>query len=88
MYIEGLMNSTSKKILSIYGWYGTAAILVAYFLVSFGLAGDLVIYQILNLTGSTALAIIGFMKKAWQPAVLEAAWAFIAIGSLFWLLMK
>ena len=82
------MNKTSRNLLSIYGWYGTAAILVAYFLVSFGLAGDLVIYQVLNLTGSTALAIIGFMKKAWQPAVLEAAWAFIAVASLLWLLLR
>lgn len=82
------MNSTSRKLLSIYGWYGTAAILFAYFLVSFGLAGDLLIYQVLNLTGSAALAIIGFLKKAWQPAVLEAAWAIIAASSLLWLLLK
>ena len=68
--------------------YGTAAILAAYFLVSFGFAGDLVIYQILNLTGSTALAIIGFMKKAWQPAALEVAWAAIALFSLVWLLIR
>ncbi len=82
------MKDLTKKFLSIYGWYGTAAILAAYILVSFGLAGDLVIYQILNLTGSTALAIIGFMKKAWQPAVLEAAWAFIALAGLIWLLIR
>ncbi len=82
------MNELSKKFLAVYGWYGTAAILVAYFLVSFGFAGDLLVYQILNLTGSTALAIIGFMKKAWQPAVLEAAWAAIAFASLIWILVK
>lgn len=82
------MKELTRKFLSIYGWYGTVAILVAYFLVSFGFAGDLVIYQILNLTGSTALAIIGFLKKAWQPAVLEAAWAVIAIASLAWLISK
>lgn len=82
------MNSTSRKLLEIYGWYGTAAILAAYLLVSFGLAGDLVLYQILNLTGSTALAIIGFLKKAWQPAALEAAWAVIALASLVWLISR
>ncbi len=82
------MNQVSRNLLSIYGWYGTAAILAAYFLVSFGLAGDLVIYQLLNLTGSAALAIIGIMKKAWQPAVLEIAWAAIALSGLFWLLLK
>ncbi len=82
------MKDLTKKFLSAYGWYGTAAILAAYILVSFGLAGDLVIYQILNLTGSTALAIIGFMKKAWQPAVLEAAWALIALAGLIWLLIR
>ncbi len=82
------MSPLSKKLLSIYGWYGTAAILVAYFLVSFGFAGDLVIYQVLNLTGSAALAIIGFLKKAWQPAVLEVAWAAIAMASLIWLLIR
>lgn len=81
------VNDLSRKLLAIYGWYGTAAILVAYFLVSFGFAGDLVIYQVLNLTGSTALAIIGFMKKAWQPAVLEVAWGVIALASLIWLLV-
>lgn len=82
------MNGLSRKFLSIYGWYGTAAILVAYFLISFGFAGDLVLYQLLNLTGSAALAIIGFLKRAWQPAVLEAAWAAIALAGLIWLLLK
>lgn len=82
------MNQVSRNLLSIYGWYGTAAILAAYFLVSFGLAGDLLIYQFLNLTGSTALAIIGILKKAWQPAVLEIAWAVIALSGLIWLMLK
>lgn len=82
------MNRLYRNLLAVYGWYGTAAILVAYFLVSFGFAGDLVTYQVLNLTGSTALAIIGFMKRAWQPAVLEAAWAAIAMASLAWLLLN
>lgn len=82
------MNKTARTLLSIYGWYGTAAILAGYFLVSFGLAGDLIIYQLLNLTGSTALAIIGVLKKAWQPAVLEIVWAAIAFSGLLWLLIR
>lgn len=82
------MNKTAKTLMEIYGWYGTAAILLAYFLVSFGFAGDLVIYQALNFTGSVALGIVAYVKKAWQPLVLEIVWAAIALASLFWLILR
>jgi hypothetical protein len=69
------------------GWYGTAAILGAYALSSFGvLATTDRTYQALNLTGAIGVAIVCWRKRTWQAFWLEAIWAAIAtvalIGSL------
>lgn len=64
----------------IIGWYGMAAILAAYFLVSFGfLSVSGVFYQVINFTGAGGVAYISFKKNAKQPAVLNVVWAIIAL---------
>lgn len=64
----------------IIGWYGTAAILLAYSLVSFNLLSSSgVFYQVLNFTGAGGVAYISFKKQARQPAVLNIVWAIIAL---------
>lgn len=65
------------------GWYGTVAIVLAYVLVSFKLIeADSAIYQLLNLTGALGIIVISIVKRAKQPAVLNAFWALIALVAL------
>lgn len=66
-----------------FGWYGVAAILLAYALVSFGLLdGENVGYQVLNLTGASGLVLVSFVRRAYQPAVLNAVWGGIALVAI------
>jgi hypothetical protein len=69
-----------KKLIEIYGWYGIAALLLAYALVSFSIisAGSL-IYQILNGTGALGVMLVSFYKRAYQPATLNLIWTLIAV---------
>lgn len=67
------------KLIETVGWYGTAAILLAYALNSFKVidAGHLA-YQILNLTGAVGIVVVSYVKGAKQPATLNVVWAVIA----------
>ena len=70
----------NKKIIEVFGWYGTCAIFLAYVLVSFSLISSLSIwYQLLNLTGALGILIISFYKKTYQPGVLNIVWFVIAL---------
>lgn len=73
-----------KKILvEVAGWYGVGAILLAYALVSFKITpADGLLYQLLNLTGASGIAVISVMKKAKQPATLNIVWAVVALIAL------
>lgn len=65
------------------GWYGATAILLAYLLLSFGvLASDSVWFQLLNGTGALGILAVSWYRRAYQPAVLNALWAAIAIVAL------
>ncbi len=67
----------------IIGWYGMAAILLAYGLVSFGfLSVSNIFYQVLNFTGAGGVAYISFKKQAKQPAILNVVWAIIALVAI------
>jgi len=66
-----------------FGWYGVAAILLAYALLNADVIQvKSVAYQLLNLTG--ALGIVGeaLSKKDMQPAILNGIWAIIAVLAL------
>jgi hypothetical protein len=66
-------------LIEILGWYGAAAILAAYGLVSFEvISSDSLAYQLLNLTGALGIVSVSITKKAKQPAVLNIVWALIA----------
>ncbi len=69
-----------QKAIEIFGWYGTAAIILAYALVSFSYvrAGSLW-YQLLNATGALGVMLSSFSKKDYQPGVLNILWTIIAI---------
>jgi hypothetical protein len=69
-----------NKLIEALGWYGTAAIVVAYALVSFAvLPADSLWYQLLNGTGAVGIVIVSFHKRAYQPAVLNCIWTAIAV---------
>lgn len=72
-----------KEFIEIYGWYGTAAIMIAYALSSFSVikSSDL-IYQFLNLTGAWGIVILTFSKKAYQPGLLNVIWSLIALVAI------
>jgi len=65
------------------GWYGTAAILTAYALVSFDIiSGDGLVFQLLNLTGALGIIAIAIYKKVNQSIVLNTVWSVIAIVAI------
>lgn len=84
------MNSLrSLKLLEIFGWYGAAAILSAYALVSFSvISANGWVYQLLNLTGAIGVMIISFVKQARQPALLNLVWGLVAFIALIGLAIK
>ncbi|TSC58704.1 MAG: Uncharacterized protein Greene041619_414 [Candidatus Peregrinibacteria bacterium Greene0416_19] len=68
-----------SALINIIGWYGTAAIIGAYALVSFSiLSPESVLYQALNGTGAIGIVVVSLQKKAYQPAVLNIIWTAIA----------
>ncbi|MDD5726917.1 MAG: CBU_0592 family membrane protein [Patescibacteria group bacterium] len=71
------------------GWYGMAAILLAYALVSFGtLKPDSLTYQLLNLSGALGILVISLLKRAFQPAALNIVWAIIAVVAVIFMFAK
>lgn len=73
-----------NKLFEIIGWYGMLAIVVSYALVSNDIIdAQSLIYQILNGTGALGVLVISFIKKAYQPAVLNIVWFIIAIVAIF-----
>ncbi len=80
------MNNTPKKTsawLEAFGWYGAAAVLAAYLLVSVGsLAPDGFLFQFLNLSGGVGLTWIAWVKKDWQLVAVNGIWAVIALVAL------
>lgn len=75
--------SQNKIIGEIVGWYGTAAIICAYALVSFNIiSADSVAYQLLNLTGAIGIIVISLVKGLRQTVVLNVFWLIIAVVAL------
>lgn len=74
---------TRKKILSLIGWYGVAAIISAYALLNLGIfeVGDMW-YQVLNLTGALGIILDSLSDKDYQPVVLNIFWAGIAVWGI------
>jgi hypothetical protein len=72
------------RIVSFIGWYGVAATIIAYFLVSFSwLPATSLTYQLLNLTGALGVTYETWIKRDYQPFWLNLIWAGIAAVALF-----
>lgn len=65
------------------GWIGVVLVLSSYALISLGVVGgDSVLYHALVLAGSVAVAVISYKKRAYQPAILNTAFAVFAVIAL------
>ena len=65
------------------GWCGMVIILLAYFLLSFDfLSADSVWYQGLNVLGSLGIVLETWMRRDYQPMVLNIIWILIAIVAI------
>lgn len=73
----------ANPLAEIVGWYGTAAILGAYALNSFGvISASSAAYQLLNLTGALGIIAISLRKNVMQSVVLNVIWGVIALVAL------
>lgn len=71
------------KFYEIFGWYGTLAILGAYFLNIFGVIDvTSILYLCLNITGSLGIIVIGYKKKVWQSVALNTIWLLIGLAAV------
>lgn len=78
------MNDVLSPLISLGGWIGAAALLVAYFLVSKGtIAGDSLKYQALNIIGSVLLTINCASSGAWPSVIANAFYLLVGINILF-----
>jgi hypothetical protein len=69
-----------QNLMSVFGWYGVVALLLAYALVSFNvLAANSFSYQILNITGALGITFEAFYKKDNPAAYLNLAWVIIGV---------
>lgn len=63
-----------------YGWIGSAMILVAYALISFGIVdSEAIIYHLLFLVGSSGLAVITYRHRAYQSFVVNVFFTTLAL---------
>lgn len=69
-----------RRYTELIGWYGFGAILGAYAASNLGwLPFGGIAYQLLNLTGASALLIDAWPDRNWQVVALNAVWALVAI---------
>ena len=65
------------------GWYGTLAIMAAYFANSFGLlSAQTITYQGLNASGALGIVLVSYLKRAYQPMILNIMWLLIGVIAL------
>ena len=75
-------------IFDVFGWIGTALVLLAYGLLSTNKIDNGKLYQVLNLFAAIFMAIGLFPKNAWFSFALQVAWGIIAIVGIIKLIKK
>ncbi len=72
-----------KQSMEILGWYGSIALILGYFLISFQfIEAESLVYQILNITGAFGLMGFSLYKKVYPLAVLNGFWGGIGCFAL------
>lgn len=83
LHAKGRLSKRRRLLVDLCGWYGMAALLTSYLLISFELSGPSTsLYQVLILTGSITLGFNAYAKRAYPSAWLNVIFALIAIISL------
>ncbi len=78
----------NKKYISIIGWYGAVALIVAYGLISFNfVTSQGFLFQFLNLTGALGIVIHSFNRKEYPAVVLNIFWFIIAFVAILKIVM-
>lgn len=76
---KSMINTTIEAL----GWIGMALILYAFYASSNGiLSPDSRTYQSINLVGSIGLIVVSWVKRAYQPALLNIIWTLISAVAL------
>src|SRR5947207_1488853 len=72
---KGESQMLSKKkipVIELVGWYGALAYILAYALASFHIVSvDNLIYQLMNLSGAGSIFSVCYVKKTYQPMVIN-----------------
>jgi len=72
-----------RRSMEFVGWYGVAAVLVAYFSISMHiLTAQSLLYFLLNATGALSIVAHSYHKRDLQPLVLNLIWLLIAVIGL------
>lgn len=67
----------------IVGWYGAAALISGFLLISFEvISPQSIVYQLLNLSGALGLLILGLDRHVRQSVVVNIFWVSIALIAL------
>ncbi|MGI9657697.1 MAG: CBU_0592 family membrane protein [Gaiellaceae bacterium] len=80
---KATQRSAATSVIEAFAWVAVVVILVAYALVSFDqLESDGIPFQLMNLIGAAGIATISFARRVFQPTVLNATWAVIALVAI------
>lgn len=72
-----------NTLFDVLGWYGTFAIMAAYFANSFGiLNAHTITYQTLNASGALGIVLVSYVKRAYQPMILNVMWFLIGVVAI------
>ena len=83
LHAKGRLTKRRRLAIDALGWYGMAAVLSSYLLLTFELAKPATtIYQGLILTGSVALSVNTYAKRAYPSTWLNVIFSLIAVASL------
>lgn len=78
-----------QKLIELFGWYGTVAIVGSFALVSFSvLQPNGLLYQLLNLTGGMGIFTISLYKKVYQSVALNIVWIIISLVAILRIIFK
>jgi len=77
-----------QKIAEVIGWVGVLCVLAAYILLNFEVfVASSMLYQVLNIVGGFGIMYSSFLKKNFQPVVLNAIWTLVAMIAVFKILL-
>lgn len=79
----------TRIVTELLGWYGAAAILIAYTLASFNLIDvHETFYLILNFTGAIGILTVATAKHVRQSMLINAFWALMAMMALVRIILQ